>query len=213
MAKRRMFSLDVVDTDSFLDLPASSQSLYFHLGMRADDDGFVSSPKRITAMVGAAGDDLKLLIAKGFVIPFESGVCVIRDWRVNNYIQRDRYTPSIYTEEKQRLSIAENGRYSHVDTQCIQDVSKSDTQVRIDKEREEIDNKAATPPRAKRFTPPTLAEVQAYVLERQSPVDPQGFIDFYESKGWLVGKTPHERLESGLPKCGEVGTVELQRQP
>ena len=117
MAKRRMFSLDVVDTDSFLDLPASSQSLYFHLGMRADDDGFVSSPKRITAMVGAAGDDLKLLIAKGFVIPFESGVCVIRDWRVNNYIQRDRYTPSIYTEEKQRLSIAENGRYSHVDTQ------------------------------------------------------------------------------------------------
>lgn len=67
MAKRRMFSLDVVDTDSFLDLPASSQSLYFHLGMRADDDGFVSSPKRITAMVGAAGDDLKLLIAKGFV--------------------------------------------------------------------------------------------------------------------------------------------------
>ena len=72
MAKRRMFSLDVVDTDSFLDLPASSQSLYFHLGMRADDDGFVSSPKRITAMVGAAGDDLKLLIAKGFVIPFES---------------------------------------------------------------------------------------------------------------------------------------------
>ena len=132
MAKRRMFSLDVVDTDSFLDLPASSQSLYFHLGMRADDDGFVSSPKRITAMVGAAGDDLKLLIAKGFVIPFESGVCVIRDWRVNNYIQRDRYTPSIYTEEKQRLSIAENGRYSHVDTQCIQDVSKSDTQVRID---------------------------------------------------------------------------------
>lgn len=132
MAKRRMFSLDVVDTDSFLDLPASSQSLYFHLGMRADDDSFVSSPKRITAMVGAAGDDLKLLIAKGFVIPFESGVCVIRDWRVNNYIQRDRYTPSIYTEEKQRLSIAENGRYSHVDTQCIQDVSKSDTQVRID---------------------------------------------------------------------------------
>lgn len=69
MAKRRMFSLDVVDTDSFLDLPASSQSLYFHLGMRADDDGFVSSPKRITAMVGAAGDDLKLLIAKGFVRP------------------------------------------------------------------------------------------------------------------------------------------------
>lgn len=187
MAKRRMFSLDVVDTDSFLDLPASSQSLYFHLGMRADDDGFVSSPKRITAMVGAAGDDLKLLIAKGFVIPFESGVCVIRDWRVNNYIQRDRYTPSIYTEEKQRLSIAENGRYSHVDTQCIQDVSKSDTQVRIDKEREEIDNKAATPPRA-RFIPPTLEEVQAYCIERENSVDAAYFLDYYAANGWVQGK-------------------------
>ena len=109
MAKRRMFSLDVVDTDVFLDLPASSQSLYFHLGMRADDDGFVSSPKRITAMVNASGDDLKLLIAKGFIIPFEAGVCVIRDWKVNNYIQSDRYAPSIYIEEKQHLRIHRTG--------------------------------------------------------------------------------------------------------
>lgn len=190
MAKRRMFSLDVVDTDSFLDLPASSQSLYFHLGMRADDDGFVSSPKRITAMVGAAGDDLKLLIAKGFVIPFESGVCVIRDWRVNNYIQRDRYTPSIYTEEKQRLSITENGRYSYMDTQCIQDASKSDTQVReeLGKIRKEIaENKAATPPRS-RFIPPSFEEVQAYCLERKNSVDAARFLDFYSANGWVQGK-------------------------
>ena len=190
MAKRRMFSLDVIDTDSFLGLPASSQSLYFHLGMRAGDDGFVSSPKRITAMVGAAGDDLKLLIAKGFVIPFESGVCVIRDWRVNNYIQRDRYTPSIYTEEKQRLSIAENGRYSCMDTQCIQDVSKSDTQVReeLGEIRKEIaENKAATPPRS-RFVPPSLEEVQAYCSERQNSVDAAHFLDFYAANGWVQGK-------------------------
>ena len=195
MAKRRMFSLDVIDTDTFLDLPASSQSLYFHLGMRADDDGFVSSPKRITAMVNASGDDLKLLIAKGFIIPFEAGVCVIRDWKVNNYIQSDRYTPSIYIEKKAHLSCGKNGRYSYSDTPCIQNVSKADTQVRGGKERlgkvrVVEDNKAAAPPRAKRFNPPTLAEVQAYVLERQSPVDPQGFIDFYEAKGWMVGKTP-----------------------
>ena len=115
MARRRMFSLDVIDTDSFLDLPASSQSLYFHLGMRADDDGFVSSPKRITAMVCASSDDLKLLVAKGFVIPFESGVCVIRDWRSNNYIQRDRYTPTIYAEEKKSLSVDAAGRYNLTD--------------------------------------------------------------------------------------------------
>lgn len=195
MAKRRMFSLDVIDTDAFLDLPASSQSLYFHLGMRADDDGFVSSPKRIAAMVNASGDDLKLLIAKGFIIPFESGVCVIRDWKVNNYIQSDRYAPSIYIEEKAHLSCGKNGRYSYSDTPCIQNVSKADTQVRVGKERlgkvrVVEDNKAAAPPCAKRFTPPTLAEVQSYVAERHSAVDPQGFIDFYEAKGWMVGKTP-----------------------
>ena len=78
MAKRRMFSLDVVDTDIFLEMPSSAQSLYFHLGMRADDDGFIASPKKITSFVNASTDDLKLLIAKGFVIPSESGVYVMR---------------------------------------------------------------------------------------------------------------------------------------
>lgn len=98
-----MFSLDVVDTDAFLDLPASSQSLYFHLGLRADDDGFISSPRRIASTVNASTDDLKLLIAKGFIIPFASGVCVVRDWKINNYIQRDRYSPTLYAEEKSQL--------------------------------------------------------------------------------------------------------------
>lgn len=192
MAKRRMFSLDVVDTDAFLDLPASSQCLYFHLGMRADDDGFVSSPRRITAMVSASADDLKLLIAKGFVIHFSSGVCVIRDWRVNNYIQSDRYTPSLYIEEKRCLSVGKSGRYDYTDTSCIQTASVLDTQVRIAEDRGDkgIVSGAAAPPRAKRFTPPTLAEVQSYVAERHSPVDPQEFIDFYAAKGWMVGKTP-----------------------
>lgn len=134
MARRRMFSLDIVDTDAFLDLPASSQSLYFHLGMRADDDGFVSSPKRIASTVNASADDLKILIAKGFIIPFSSGVCVVRDWRINNYIQRDRYSPTLYTEEKSQLEASKNGRYLLADTRCIQNVSKADTQVRLGKD-------------------------------------------------------------------------------
>ena len=134
MARRRMFSLDIVDTDAFLDLPASSQSLYFHLGMRADDDGFISSPRRIASTVNASADDLKLLIAKGFIIPFASGVCVVRDWRINNYIQRDRYTPTLYAEEKSQLESGKNGRYLPLDTKCIQNVSKSDTQVRLGKD-------------------------------------------------------------------------------
>lgn len=85
MARRRMFSLDVVDTDRFLDMPSSTQALYFHLGMRADDDGFVASPKRTTAMCGCSADDLNLLAAKGFVRPFESGVLVIVDWKKTTY--------------------------------------------------------------------------------------------------------------------------------
>lgn len=128
-AQRRMFSLEIVDTDQFLDLPASSQSLYFHLGMRADDDGFISSPRKITNMVNCSNDDLKLLIAKGFVIPFESGICVIRDWRVNNYIQKDRYHESRYLAEKALLSVNANQSYS-LDTVCIQNVSRLDTEVK-----------------------------------------------------------------------------------
>lgn len=108
MANRRMFSLDVVDTDRFLEMPVTTQALYFHLGMRADDDGFVSSPKRITTLVGCNEDDLKLLIAKQFVIPFESGVLVISDWNVNNWVRPDRKHETRFTEEKKMLSIRDD---------------------------------------------------------------------------------------------------------
>lgn len=108
MAKRRMFSLEVVDTDDFLDMPATAQCLYFHLGMRADDDGFVSNPKKITKMVNCAQADMDLLIENKYIIPFESGVVVLKDWKVNNYIQSDRYTPTRYRDEMQRLM--ENNR-------------------------------------------------------------------------------------------------------
>lgn len=188
MAQRRMFSLDVVDTDTFLDLPASSQNLYFHLGMRADDDGFVSSPKKITSMVNCSGDDLRLLVTKGLVIPFESGVCVIRDWRINNYIQKDRYRESRYLEEKSYLSLNESGAYLKLDTPCIQNVSSSDTQVRLGKVsigKVRDRDKADKPPR---FVPPSVEQVRSYCQERGNRVDPQAFVDFYTSKGWKVGR-------------------------
>ncbi len=193
MARRRMFSLDVVDTDAFLDLPSSSQALYFHLGMRADDDGFVSSPKRITATVSASPDDLKLLVAKGFIIPFQSGVCVIRDWRKNNYIQADRRTETAFVEEKAMLQVGEDRAYRLMDTVCIQDVSKLYTQNRLDeissdKSRKEERVVAGKPPRAARFSPPTVEEVSVYCLERRNGVDPQRFVDFYSAKGWKIGK-------------------------
>lgn len=131
MAKRRMFSQQITESDSFLEMPLSTQALYFHLGMSADDDGFVNNPKRIQRVIGANEDDLKLLIAKNFVIGFDSGVIVIKHWKMNNYIPKDRYTPTVYEEEKAMLFEKPNRAY----TKCIQDVYKLDTQNRLDKNR------------------------------------------------------------------------------
>src|SRR5689334_5041496 len=103
MAQRRMFSAQIVTADEFLEMPLTSQALYFHLGMSADDDGFVS-PRKILRMTGAGEDDLKVLVAKRFVIPFNSGVIVITHWKQNNYLRNDRYTPTIYKAERDRLS-------------------------------------------------------------------------------------------------------------
>lgn len=111
MAEKRMFSKKIIDTDWFMDMPATTQNLYFHLSMRADDDGFVASPKRIIKLIGATEDDYRILIGKKFVIPFESGICVITDWRINNYLRCDRYTETIYKDEKASLIQDEKGKY------------------------------------------------------------------------------------------------------
>ena len=111
MAKKRMFSLDVVDTDAFLDLPASTQALYFHLGMHGDDDGFVGNPRKLTRNVGCRARDLTTLIEKGYVIAFPSGVVAGRDWRLNNELKNDRYHGTIYAAEKELLSIDASRRY------------------------------------------------------------------------------------------------------
>lgn len=112
MAEKRMFSKTIIDSDAFLDMPLSSQALYFHLSMRADDDGFVNSPKKIQRIIGCGDDDLKLLMAKKFLIPFESGIVVIKHWRIHNYIRNDRYKETNYTEEKSMLGIEKNKAYS-----------------------------------------------------------------------------------------------------
>ena len=135
MAQRRMFSRKITESDQFLDMPMSAQSLYFHINMQADDDGFVGNVKTIKRMIGASDDDLKLLIAKQFLIPFETGIVVIRDWKIHNYIQKDRYTETFYQQEKAQLETVENKQYQVMDTKCIQDVSSLDTQVRLGKDR------------------------------------------------------------------------------
>ena len=111
MAERRMFAKTIIDSDLFLDMPASSRLLYYDLAMRADDDGFVNSPKKIARMTGASQDDLSLLVAKKFLIPFESGVVVIKHWKIHNYIRNDRYKPTMYTDEKSLLVENESKEY------------------------------------------------------------------------------------------------------
>lgn len=113
MAERRMFAKTIIDSDAFLDMSLSAQALYFHLAMRADDDGFVNNPKKIQRMIGCNDDDVKILIAKRFIIPFDSGVCVIKHWLIHNLIRKDRYKETAYIAEKRTLSIAENGAYEN----------------------------------------------------------------------------------------------------
>lgn len=133
MANRRMFSLDVINTDKFLDMPVSAQCLYFHLGMRADDDGFISSPKQIMRMASCTQGDARVLAENGFIIPFESGILVIRHWKQHNYIQSDRYRKTKYEKERARLELIDN--VYELDTENIQLVCGADTQDRLGKDR------------------------------------------------------------------------------
>lgn len=187
MAERRMFAKSIINSARFLQMPSTSRLLYYDLGMAADDDGVVEafSVMRLTV---ATEDDLKVLSANGFVkVLNEDLVTYITDWSRNNYIQKDRYHPSVY----QKLLVE-----IQADTDCIQDVSRMDTQSSLGKSslgkaslgKESVGED--TPPTRSHFVPPTLEEVTAFVKERGSKVDPQGFIDYYAARGWMTGRTP-----------------------
>ena len=189
MAERRMFAKTIIDSDAFLDMPLSTQALYFHLSMRADDEGFLNNPKKIMRMVGASEDDMKVLLSKRFVLAFDTGVVVIKHWRIHNYIAKDRFKETVYQEERAQLEIKDNGAYT-LDTGCIQDVYSSETQVRLGKDsigKDRIGN---------RFTKPTVEEISAYCLERGNNINPQKFYDYYESVGWKVGKNPMKNWQA-----------------
>lgn len=196
-----MTSLEVTGTDAFLDMPQSSQLLYFHLNSLADDDGFVANPKSIMRNCGSQADDLKLLIAKKFVIAFEDGVCVIKHWRINNFIRKDIYKETKYLDLKRTLFIRPNGAYTLNDDGKalpipaghfnLEDVNESLTsrqprlgKVRIGKDRLELGKVKES----SRFAPPSLDEVSEYITHNGYSVDPEAWYAFYESNGWKVGK-------------------------
>ena len=203
MAERRMFTQKIIDSDAFLDMPLSTQSLYFHLNMRADDDGFVNNPKKIQRMIGASDDDLRLLLAKRFILGFENGIVVIKHWRMHNLLRKDRYNPTQYVEEKASLMLNDNGSYTEkTEVECLPTTPSTDssttwqpngnqmaTQYSIGKDSIDKDSIVEDKEtKRKRFVPPTLEEVKAYCTERNNGVDAERFIDYYTSNGWQVGK-------------------------
>ena len=274
MAKKRMFTTDIIDSDAFLDLPLSAQALYFHLNMRADDDGFLGNPKRVQRLVSASDDDLKLLIAKKFLIAFEDGVIVIKHWRMHNTLSRSRYHETAYTDKKDQLFIKRNKAYSLTEGKPLNDndllpeeyvcemveIEQSPDSWRangeqtankrrtvgeqtsnscrtngeqnveqvaskrrangeqnvppglglglglgldpgldpgLGLEKESMGADAPMPPAPeksktrnakKKFTPPSAEEVAEYAAETGRAIDAERFVDFYASKGWMVGK-------------------------
>ena len=215
MAERRMFAKTIIDSDAFLDMPMSARLLYYDLGMRADDDGFINSPKKIMRMTGASNDDMNILIMRKFLIPFDSGVVVIKHWRINNYLRNDRYTETKYLEEKSNLEVDKNGSYTAknntgipvgiptVSTGKVRLGKDSIGKDRIEKNIGDADapntqeepiiqnetSDAAAGKKRKQFKKPTVEEIEKFAHELNlTNLDPQYFYDYYESNGWMVGK-------------------------
>ena len=196
MAERRMFAKTIIDSDAFLNMPSSSQNLYFHLGMRADDDGVVNNPRTIMRMIGASNDDMNLLISKKFVIVLEETIIIIKHWRINNYIQKDRYVPSKYKELIDNLSLDENNAYTAKNEQCIQGVSKTDTEciqgVSTGKVSIGKDSIALKENITKEKNQPFTSKI---------PQELQELFDFWNSKGIVVHRTINEKMVQLLKKA------------
>ena len=184
MAEKRMFTKKITDDDNFISLPSSAQALYFHLNQGADDDGFNNQVQMSMWKAHASIDDLKVLMAKSYIIRFDSGVIVIKHWRMHNTLRKDRYTPTSFQEELNMLGIKDNGAY----TLGCQMVANRLPQNSIDKNSIDKDSKDIAPPQ--RTAKPTIDEVKAYCKERNNNVDAEEWYDFYSSKGWKVGKNP-----------------------
>ena len=182
MAERRMFAKTIVTSDAFLDMPMSARCLYFTLGMFADDDGFVNNPKSILRQIGASDDDMRVLLGKKFVLSFESGVIVIKHWRINNYLRNDRYHATTYKDEMKQLTIDENGAYSE---SGIPMVDQRYTEASIGKTS--IDKSESTD------GAPTLDDIRDYCQERDNGVDADRFYNYYAARGWKTkGEAIHD---------------------
>ena len=206
MAERRMFAKTIIDSDAFLDMPISSQLLYFHLGMRADDDGFINNPRSIMRMLGGSEGDIQNLIDKKFIISFPDGVVCLKHWKIHNYIRKDTYTQTKYKDDMTMLELDENNSYRMRDrsvTEPLQSCEGSRTQVRIGKDRIGKDKDI----HIRNIVPPDVEWVKTYCEERKNGIDPQRFCDYYGARGW--------KLKNGLMKDWQaaVRTWEGNKEP
>ena len=177
MAERRMFAKTIIASDAFLDMPLSARCLYFTLGMYADDEGFVNSPKSLARLIGASTDDMNILLVRRFLIAFPSGVCLIKHWRINNYLRSDRFQPTKYTEERNQIMIEENGAYALISERYTNGIP-NDGIPRL----EEIsqDKVSLGKERIEELAPPSVAVSNSRFV--RPTID--------ESKGWRVGNQP-----------------------
>lgn len=198
MANKRMYSKEITDSDPFVELSSAAQALYFHLNQGADDDGFNNQVQLAMWKAHASIDDLKVLMAKNYILRFENGVIVIKHWRLHNTLRKDRYTPTNYQEEFNQLGIKDNGAYTlgcQVVANGLPDGCHSIDKSSVVESRvvegsvEEVatDINVGHKP-TKRFIPPTVDDVREYCFERGNSIDPQRFVDYYTSNGWMVGK-------------------------
>lgn len=207
MAERRMFAITVVDSDAFLDMPLSTQALYFHLSMRADDDGFINNPKKIQRTIGATDGDAAMLIARKFIIPFDTGVVVIKHWRINNFLRKDRYHETVYQEEKEQLSIKDNGAYSLKKEEClpvgIPLVNHRSTENSIDKYSKDKSSKVETTSSREEENNNKSIKTSSSTVTREVPTrhvrtqneheEAQAFMDRFNS---IEGVLPCSRLHA-----------------
>lgn len=226
MAERRMFAKSIVLSDAFLDMPLSARCLYFTLGMLADDDGFVGNPKSIMRQCGASQDDMLVLLQKRYILGFESGVIVIKHWRMNNYLRNDRYHTTTYLEEKENLVVDQRGAYTEKDgIKAIESVGIPHdnqvvdgryTEVSIGKDsigkNNNTSNNTNTNHTRGNFVKPTVSEVSEYCKDRNNGIDAEEFIDFYESKGWFIGKNKMKDWKAAV-RTWERARKQKQNQP
>ena len=223
MANKRMYSKDITDSDAFIEMSSAAQALYFHLNQGADDDGFNNQVQIAIMKAHASTDDLKILMAKNFVIRFECGVIVIKHWRLHNTLRKDRYTPTNYQEELNMLGIKDNGVYTlgcqevanGLPSGCpsIDKGSVVESSVVEDSIEDVPDINVGHKTTRKRFSPPTVEQVKEYCWERGNCVDPQRFVDYYSSNGWMVGKNKMKDWKAAVRTWEQNDKGKPQKQP